>query len=345
MTSETIYAPTEDGWALALHYFAPRRKLRRHPVLMVHGLGANRLNFDLDERYSFARAAQRRGFEVFVLELRGAGMSRAPGGRDRMHFQWGFGDYAERDLPTAVSTVLERTGAASLHGVGHSMGGMLLYSVGVQAPSELRSIASVGSPLIGQLQLGPHERRLLQLFANGLTPAATFTPRSQRRVPLKTLLGTASRFIPISAQLADGILLNVANCEPDIVARMAREAIADIPLKLISEITAHLVDSANDQGNANVKNGGAHPGPYGYEKLLGQIRVPVFVIGGAGDRVAPPASVAAAVGRLTSTDVRFREMGLRHGDRADYGHVDLLVGRDAPDEVYPLLLDFLDEVD
>jgi hypothetical protein len=38
-------------------------------------------------------------------------------------------------------------------------------------------------------------------------------------------------------------------------------------------------------------------------------------------------------------------MGRRFGDRADYGHGDLLVGRAAPEEVYPLILDFLDEVD
>ena len=332
MSFETLYAHTEDGWALALHHFAPRRKQRRHPVLMVHGLGANRFNFDLDERYSFARAARQRGFDVYVLELRGAGLSRAPDGRDRLHFQWGFGDYAERDMPTAISRVLEHTGAPALHGVGHSMGGMLFYCIGVHAPSELRSIASLGAPLIGQLHLGPHERRLLQLLANGLSPAATLTSRAQQRLPLR-LLGAASRFIPLSTQLAGGLLLNVANCEAEVVVRMAREGIVDIPLKLISEITVHATQT------------GRVSGPYAFEDQLHGIRVPIMAVGGSVDRVAPPPSVAAAVARLASSDVRYRQMGTRHGDRTDYGHVDLLVGRHAPEEVYPLLLDFLDEVD
>lgn len=332
MTPETFYSMTEDGWQLALHRFLPRGAPRRHPVLMVHGIAANRLHFDLDERYSFARAARHRGFDVYVLELRGHGLSCAPGGKDRALFQWGFSDHAERDLPTAVSTVLERTGASALHGVGHSMGGMLFYSIGVDGPAELRSITTVGAPLISQLVLGAREKRLLQL-ASSLTPAANLTPTSQRRVPLRRMAGAAGRFVPLSARLADGMLLNAENCDPQVVGRMAREAIDDIPLKLISEITTQMRAFNNPSG------------PYAYEARMAGIRAPVMAVGGAADRIAPQASVAAAVSRLTSPDVRFREMGIRHGDRADYGHVDLLVGRNAPDEVYPLLLDFLEEVD
>ena len=114
MPPEVIYAPTEDGWRLALIHWRGagpgHGPLRRYPVLMVHGLGSNRLNLDLDERYSIAQAAARRGFDAYVLELRGAGLSRAPHGEDRSRFQWGFSDYRERDLPAAIATVLERSG-------------------------------------------------------------------------------------------------------------------------------------------------------------------------------------------------------------------------------------------
>jgi pimeloyl-ACP methyl ester carboxylesterase len=322
---------TDDGWSLALHRFKPKDITRRHPVLMVHGLGANRLHFDLDERYSLARAAMRRGFDVYVLELRGAGLSEPPDGASRMQFQWGFGDYAQRDLPTAISAVLERTGATALHGVGHSMGGLLFYGVGIGTRRELRSIAAIGAPLIGQLNLGSRERRLLQLAAS-LTPATALNPQGDGRVPLRRLLGTAGRFVPL-ARLADGILLNAANCEPDVVLKMARDGIDDIPVRLVSEITQHM------NGNSSAT------GAYLYESQLAKIGAPVLALSGAADRVAPPSSVAAAVARLASPDVRYREMGVRHGDRADYGHLDLLVGRSAPDEVYPLILDFLEEVD
>jgi hypothetical protein len=103
-------------------------------------------------------------------------------------------------------------------------------------------------------------------------------------VPLRRLLGAAGRFIPLGATLADGMLLNAANCEPQIVGRMAREAIDDIPIKLVTEIASQM----SSVGAPNPS------GPYGFEAKLGQIRAPIFALGGAADRVAPPPSVAAA---------------------------------------------------
>src|SRR5690349_4226726 len=134
---QTFYVPATDGWRLAVHHWPAEGRRRRHPVLMIHGLGANRLNMDLDDRYSIARAAKRRGFDVFVLELRGAGLSQAPGGRDRALFEWGFDDYRWRDLPAAIDAVLTRAGASALHGLGHSMGGMLFYAHGTSQPKNL----------------------------------------------------------------------------------------------------------------------------------------------------------------------------------------------------------------
>lgn len=325
------FAHTEDGWDLALYAYLPRRRRHRHPLLLVHGIAANRLHFDLDARYSLARAAAARGFAAYVLELRGAGLSRAPGGRDRGLFQWGFADHAERDLPTAIATVLELAGVAAVHVVGHSMGGMLLYSIATAAPRELRSITTVGTPLVGQLGYGMLERRLLQL-AGTLGPATTFTPAGQRRVPLRRLLGAATRFVPFSARLGAGLLYNRLNCEPQVVSRLGREGIADVPIQLISEITAHA-------------RAFEHEGPFGYEAFLQHIDAPVLALCGAADRIAPSASVRLLISRLRGRDIRYREMGLRWGDRADYGHADLLVGRFAPDEIYPQILDFCEEMD
>jgi predicted alpha/beta hydrolase len=335
--AKTVYVPTDDGWALALHVLPGRGPKRRHPVLMVHGVAANRLHFDLDERHSLARAARNRGFDVYMLELRGAGMSQAAGDPTSRHMQWGFADYAERDLPTAMSYIFEQTQATALHGVGHSMGGMLLYSAAAHARHEVQSLVTIGSPLVGYLSggLGARERRLLQL-AGTLSPAVNFTPPSQRRFPLRRLLGVAGMVMPLSSRLADNLLLNVANCEPEVMLQLARQGIHDIPIRLISEITQAMTEGRGPHG--------PH-GPYAYEAILHRIVAPVLALSGSVDRIAPPAAVAAGVARLASTDIRYREMGVAHGDRAEYGHADLLVGRNAPEEIYPLILDFLQEVD
>ncbi len=326
---EVLYAPTTDGWKLAVHHWPPRgQRPKRHPILMVHGLGANRLNIDLDEGHSVARAARDRGFAVYVLELRGAGLSRPPGGRDRALFQWGFGDHAHYDLPAAVTLVLGHSGAPAFHGLGHSMGGMLLYAYGTGRPPALRSISTVGSPLVSGLQLGTNELRLLQLAVR-LAPV-----NALRRVPIKRLMGVAGSFITLSARLVDGLLLNAANTEPEVMARMAKEAIADFPVRLAVEIMEQMTAGA-----------AIERGPYAHEARLGEIDVPVQAVSGSVDRVAPVPSVEAAVARLDGPDVRYRRFGVADGARADYGHADLLVGRRAPDEVFPHLLDFVEEVD
>jgi pimeloyl-ACP methyl ester carboxylesterase len=325
MQPEVLYALTDDSWQLAIHYWEGKDK-RRYPILMVHGLGTNRLNIDLDERYSVARAARDRGFSVYILELRGAGLSRPPDGKDRTLFEWGFGEHRDYDLPAAVRLVLEHSGATALHGFGHSMGGMLIYALGTRRIPQLRSISTVASPLMSQIELGTRERRLMQLGIK-LAPA-----NSLRRVPIKQLMGVAGRFISLSSRLADGMLLNAANCEQAVMAKMAREGITDIPRKLLIEMWAQMTgDSQN--------------GPFDHEGKLEQIDVPVQALSGSVDRIAPSSAVEAAVARLYGPDVRYRKMGVESGDRADYGHGDLLVGRSAPEEVYPLLLDFIEEMD
>lgn len=327
VTPAVHHINTEDGWQLAAHYFPAKGKPHRHPVLMVHGLAANRLDLDLDERHSIARAARRRGFNVYVLELRGAGLSLPPGGEERAQFEWSFLDFVQKDLMAAVPWVLNHAQVSSFHALGHSMGGMVYFAYAVQQPPALRSIAAVGVPLIGDLHLGNREKRLLQIAASLAEPTGL------RRVPLRKLLGTAGRFVPISARLADGILLNSANTEPEVVGRLARESIHDIPLKLLTEITNQMT------------NGHAAEGAYAYEAHLDRIKVPILALAGSADHIAPPKSVAALVARLDSPDIRHREMGVEHGDRADYGHLDLLVGKNAPEEVFPLVLDFLEEMD
>lgn len=331
------HVPTGDGWLLAIHHLAGQGPKKRHPVLMVHGIAANHLHFDLDERHSLARAAARRGFDVFLLDLRGAGLSRRDPTITRPKQQYGFADYAERDLPAAMSYILEQTQTASLHGVGHSMGGMLLYSAAVRARQEIHSIVSIGTPLVSQLNggLAGRERRLLQLAAS-LTPAANFTLPSQRHFPLRRLLGVAGLMMPLSSRLANNLLLNVANCDAKAMVKIARQGIHDIPIQLIAEITQAMAQTRSRQQT---------DGPYAFEAQLQQITAPVFALSGAADRIAPPSSVVAAIDLLATRDIRYRQMGIAYGDRADYGHADLLIGRNAPEEVYPLILDFLQETD
>ncbi len=327
VTDELFYAQTADGHALAIHYYPGVPHRFRHPVVMLHGLAANRLNLDIDDRHSVARAAQERGFDVYLVELRGAGLSRRPAEEARANRPWGFGDHLSGDLPAILAAIADRTEGRPFHAFGHSMGGMVWMAFATTRPRELRSLTTVGTPLVGKLKLQTRERRLLGL-ARRVAPT-----QALKMVPVKKVLFAAGSVISLSAKLADGILLNARNTDDDVMARMAKEGVNDVPLQLILELEAKM------RGTAGAAD------PFAYESKLEEVMAPVLLLSGSIDRIAPKEAVLALSRELRSKDVRYREMGLASGERTDYGHGDLLVGRTAPDEIFPVLLDFIEEMD
>src|SRR4051812_9240061 len=83
VADEVLDVVTEDGHRLALHHYPPKQpRPGDFPVVLCHGLGANRFNLDFDSRYSLARYLQGRGYDVFVLELRGSGLSAPSSNHD-----------------------------------------------------------------------------------------------------------------------------------------------------------------------------------------------------------------------------------------------------------------------
>ncbi|KAH9722878.1 Hydrolase 4 domain-containing protein [Citrus sinensis] len=61
-----------------LHYVAVPNsdwRLRNHPLLLLSGIGTNAIGYDLSPEYSFARYMSGQGFDTWILEVRGAGLS------------------------------------------------------------------------------------------------------------------------------------------------------------------------------------------------------------------------------------------------------------------------------
>ncbi|CAH8382439.1 unnamed protein product [Eruca vesicaria subsp. sativa] len=71
-----VSVPNSD-WRLALwRYFPPPQAPKRnHPLLLLSGVGTNAIGYDLSPNCSFARHMSGQGFETWILEVRGAGLS------------------------------------------------------------------------------------------------------------------------------------------------------------------------------------------------------------------------------------------------------------------------------
>ncbi|CAM6119148.1 unnamed protein product [Calypogeia fissa] len=66
-------------WRLALWRYRPppNAPQRNHPVLMLSGIGTNAIGFDLDPSVSMARSIAAAGFDTWILEVRGSGLSKS----------------------------------------------------------------------------------------------------------------------------------------------------------------------------------------------------------------------------------------------------------------------------
>ncbi|HEX8439984.1 alpha/beta fold hydrolase, partial [Archangium sp.] len=75
---ERLKVRCQDGWELTVHERrAPHRRFEE-PVLLCHGLAANRCTFDFEPPYSLAHYLTEAGFDCFSVEWRGISYSERP---------------------------------------------------------------------------------------------------------------------------------------------------------------------------------------------------------------------------------------------------------------------------
>ena len=132
------------------------------PILLIHGYAQNRYTFHHPTRSMAAHLAAT-GRDVFVVELRGHGRSRAEGS------PWpkGIREYLDLDLPAATTLIRKETGAERIVMIGHSLGGLLAQLYAGTHPDEVAGICTLSAPShrLGSSKLfrSPSLRRLTKV--------------------------------------------------------------------------------------------------------------------------------------------------------------------------------------
>ena len=320
---------TRDGWRLALYRYAARRGSHRTPVLLCHGMSSNRWDMDGPGRLSLARYLNRRGYDAWVVELRGAGRSTRPTWWNGKRYNWTFEDYVYHDAPAALQRVLRETGARQVHWVGHSMGGMIAYALLVgPVHQKIASAVTLGSPTMSNvgdplLDFGLPYRGLLRFLPG--------------RVPIGTLARLGAPFAPL---LADFLSRNIAelgwwtgNADVRLLRTLMLTAVDDLPVSLLREFarwydTKRMVDRYH---------------MFDFTEQLERISTPILIIAGNKDKLTPVRDLEEVYRRVAAPDKVFRIVGKSHGATHDYSHADLVLGLHAPDDVYPVVAEWLDQ--
>jgi polyhydroxyalkanoate synthase subunit PhaC len=289
----------------------------RGTVLLIHGYGQNRYAWHLPSR-SVTNFLARLGYDVFNLDLRGHGRSAHLGASRPV----GPDDYVREDVPTALEEILHLTAGRPVFLLGHSLGGLVSYAVAPRAEGAVAGVASIGSPY--------H-------FCRGARSLAA--------------VGEALAFLESRAELLEG---DVA-MELRLVGELVRSfrTFVDSPLyplpvrgyspdNIETDVLSQHMSLAMDMGSIRVMRlmfrwareresrrdvpGGVEGFGEAFEAMT---HLPLLVIAGSKDDLAPPPGVKSAYDRSLAVDKTYRSVPA--------GHIDLLVGRNAPRTTWPIL--------
>lgn len=310
-------ATTSDGWNLALHHFLPPRKRFLEPIFLCHGLGANRFNFDLVEYRSLARELCQRGFDVWLVELRGSGHSSKPGWFSPYRWGFDFDDHLNRDIPAALKLVRGVTGGGPVFWVGHSMGGMLGYAwLGRRGDHGVKGLVAISAPV---LLAASRRLRLLRPLARLLAFGQVIRFR-----PISRFLSPFLGWLP-GVRFFSQLVVYPPGIEGALLRRCMVNLVENSSGALIRQFLRWI------QLGAFCSRDGAED----YLANLGRIEEPVLIIGAERDQLVPPETVAPAYERIGAEDKQIHIFGTDRGDDFDFGHGDILLGSAAREVIYP----------
>jgi len=311
---------TDDGAALALH----RHPAEGAPVLIVHGISSNRHSWDLDADRSLASWLAAEGFDAWLLDLRGHGDSTRDARGHAQRSGWSVDDYGQHDVPAAIAHIRRVTGAEKVAYVGHSMGGMVgaIYATTVPtAARDLSAMVAVGSPMDFS-DPDPVIGAALQLAA--LSGPLLPVVQSPMGADLHAAIG--GNPLPVDSMLYNDI------ADPEVRATMYRSIVS--PLSGGEMKQFGLLRSGGGFRSAD--------GQVDYLEALADVQIPLMVIAGRADNIAPVDRVLPYYQRAGSPEKSFVLAGRAAGFSADYGHMDLTLGDHAAEEIYPLIRDWID---
>ncbi|HUU03229.1 MAG TPA: alpha/beta fold hydrolase [Myxococcota bacterium] len=317
------FARTQDGWRLALHRYRPPDLKFAQPVILCHGMGANRHNFDISAERSLARDLAGRGFDVWSLELRGAGMSDRPGWFTGRKGSYAFDDHLNFDVPAALECVAAETGRSDVLWVGHSMGGMLGYAwQGLEREPRLAGLVTISAPVLlnvsGNVGWSHH---LVRPMFFGHTIA--FRPLARFFSPM---MGWPPRWLSRIVVLKNGMEGAVMRrC----LVNLTENTTGALMRQFFDWIRTGRFESTDGQTD--------------YLGNLARIKVPVLIIAADADKIASPEAVSPAYERVASEDRQLRIFGIDRGDDADFGHGDILLGVHSRELLYPEISNWLQQ--
>jgi pimeloyl-ACP methyl ester carboxylesterase len=170
---QSLFIPYRNGQLHVRHLAPTKNGANRIPILMLHGAMSNGRVFYSNSGRGLGCFLAEAGFDVYVLDTAGRGLSTPKITRG---FELGQGEVIREQLPLVQDLILNRHPFIDkVHWCGHSWGGVLMASAFVRNRDLHQSVASLltfGSKRTIKTQ-SVRKWLMVDLFWNRLAPALT----------------------------------------------------------------------------------------------------------------------------------------------------------------------------
>ncbi|KAL1342965.1 uncharacterized protein [Arachis hypogaea] len=250
-------------------------------------------------------------------------------------YDWDFDHYLEEDVPAAIEYIMNESKPkdGKLLAIGHSMGGILLYSMlsrfaCEEKESRLAAVVTLASSLDYT-----SSKSTLKLLLPLADPAQALNVPV---VPLGAMLAAAyplSSRPPYVLSWLNTLISAEDMMDADLLKRLVLNNFCTIPAKLILQLTT----AFRERGLCN------RNGTFFYKDHIHKSNVPILAIAGDRDMICPPEAVEETVKLIPDHLVTYKLFGEPEGPH--YAHYDLVGGRMAVEQVYPCIIEFLSSHD
>jgi polyhydroxyalkanoate synthase len=244
---------------------------------------------------------------------------------DIAKFGWTIDDHIEKDTPAIIDFVKKKSGFDKVYWIGHSMGGIIMYGyLQTMGQEEIAGFIPVGSMIVIPDPLTPHLRKI-----------ATQKPVLTASLIVNTTVASQVRNYTLGAvkNPIEELLFERENMYNDVIFRLFRLCVDDTSAGVVGQFSDSIKRGAMFTADLD----------YNYTEHLDRIIVPTLIIGGNHDGFVTKKVLRDSYDRISSKDKSIFIFAKGYGFSADYGHCDLLLGKHSEEEVYPVILSWLDK--
>ncbi len=320
---EVLHARVASGRSLALVRKHRSDLARQGAVLLIHGFAQNRYTWHLSTR-SLVNYLADAGLDVYNLELTGHGRSREFGTSPANSFE----EYIV-DTASVVPAVVAYSGLDKIFLMGHSLGGAVCYAAASRVTEQLAGVVTIA----GMFSFGSNPvTRSLGRFVSRIAHDDSALTRIGASIKTR-FMGkiVAERFLAADALSAAFPLAGwvPGSTEPHVIQERLLKGFDWTGINIFLTMMRWAVE-----GNFASKSG------RNYGDEFADLDIPLLVVAGDRDRMLPPEDARPAYDRSQSRDKTFKIFNPIH-EEVHWGHLDLLLGKKAPQYTWPYLLSWL----